>query len=731
MTAQSGVSQYSHNRNQQPESDTRGRTTNILSFFTIPLLLMWPFIYLFKHVIPLNGTYTGIGNDFYPYYYKYKVYLLAHLAEGQIPLWSPSEASGFPFFSSPLTQFLYPLNIPLVLWYKLSGGYDAIDHQIFTIFGLSIFAVGLYFWLRLLNSNGRAILFSVLIMSVSFRMTETLRFPNAIHSAAWYPWILYALTRISTVYSKRKLLVSAGILVFSWFCLCTAGYPYFLYYFLFLLFPYCLLLALPWTRKIVFGIPSIQWKQTLITIGICAVLVCMSCLPYLISVKQLMNTTFNRTGHNFNYSTAHAFTAQDTLGSLIYPPLSQWEGWYFFGLTGLFMISIFFVRSLFTRSGNTSVSNTAATHSEPRRWAVSLVLLIWIAMISYISYGKESYLFKLLWQVMPGFSSLRVWGRINIILIPLISWLLCFAYADFETFVLKERWKTQHFLQSKTLTFCLVFGAFYLLVFLVQFYLHRNTMIDHYWEKYAKNMEQYRFWFLLAGFIAFLSITFFVTFGRFLSRRIRYITVVMFVVLWVVSVVEMWPVGTRIWEVKRKVVSPKVSLDLKMYHSQAFARPRVFKKSTVMLEPRYTAGLGSPNWYFKNYIDFLRRHQNEQKHMGYLLGLADSRKIFFSEKIDYKTIKTFLADALRFQQPGDLISYDGDVLIWEIDAPTAGYLSYIDNWDPYWKVFVDDQEQKLERLFGTFKSVYLTEGKHRVEFRYEPRLRSILNNIRE
>jgi hypothetical protein len=244
-------------------------------------------------------------------------------------------------------------------------------------------------------------------------------------------------------------------------------------------------------------------------------------------------------------------------------------------------------------------------------------------------------------------------------------------------------------------------------------------------------MEQYRSWFLLMGFIAFLSITFFVTFGRFLSRHIRYFTVVMLVILWAVSIIEMWPVGARSWEVKQKVVSPKVSIDAKTYHSQAFARPRVFKKSTVMLEPHYTAGLGSPNWYFKNYIDFLRRYQNEQKPMGYLLGLADSRKIFFSEKINYKTIEPYLADALRFQQPGDLISYDGDVLIWEIDAPTAGYLSFIDNWDPYWKVYVDDQERKLERLFGTFKSVQLTEGKHRVEFRYEPRLKLVLNSIRE
>ena len=68
-----------------------------------------------------------------------------------------------------------------------------------------------------------------------------------------------------------------------------------------------------------------------------------------------------------------------------------------------------------------------------------LLLVVWIAIISYISYGKESYLFKLLWQYMPGFSSLRVWGRLNIILFRLIAWLLAMAYDAFEK-IIRSRW---------------------------------------------------------------------------------------------------------------------------------------------------------------------------------------------------------------------------------------------------------------------------------------------------
>ena len=146
-------------------------------------------------------------------------------------------------FQSPGTIFL-SIQLPLVLWYKLAGGYSVTDHELFTIFGLSIFGLGLYCWLKLLHGNLRAALFSVLIMTVSFRLTESLRFPNGIHTAAWYPWILYALTRISMTSSIKKMIIPCLILVFSVICMITGGYPYFIYYSIFLLVPYTLLLFL-------------------------------------------------------------------------------------------------------------------------------------------------------------------------------------------------------------------------------------------------------------------------------------------------------------------------------------------------------------------------------------------------------------------------------------------------------------------------------------------------------
>jgi len=79
-------------------------------------------LYLFRYVFPINGQYTAVGNDFILLYYKYKVYLLACLADFHFPLWSPAEGAGYPFYTNPFAQAFYPFNLWLVVWYKISGG---------------------------------------------------------------------------------------------------------------------------------------------------------------------------------------------------------------------------------------------------------------------------------------------------------------------------------------------------------------------------------------------------------------------------------------------------------------------------------------------------------------------------------------------------------------------------------------------------------------------------------
>jgi len=364
----------------------------ILPFF----IFCWPFIYLFRHVFPIYDQYSAIGNDFGYLYYKYKVYLLAHLADFSIPLWSPSEGAGFPFYSNPFAQAFYPLNFLLLIWYKLSGSYNPIDHQIYTVGGISIFALGLYLWLHKINSNIRAVIFSTLIMSISFKITELIRFPNAVHTAAWYPWILYSITGVMESRRPRQAILYGILLTFSLILLCTGGYPYFIYYSTFLLIPYVLTFLIKPLRLRLFGSVNINMKRSLIALISACMLSVFICGPYILSIKDLMSQTTDRAGKNFEYSTSHVFSFEDTIGSLFFPPSSQAEGWYFFSITAILIIFIYGIYSCQTNAS--SSANKANARQLSEHPYVILFFLLWFSTISYITYGKDSYLFLLLWK---------------------------------------------------------------------------------------------------------------------------------------------------------------------------------------------------------------------------------------------------------------------------------------------------------------------------------------------
>jgi len=645
----------------------------------------WPVLYLFNHVFTINGKYTTIGNDFIGLYYKYKIYLLAHLANFNFPLWSPSEGAGYPFYANPFTQAFYPLNLLLVVWYKISGSYSPLDHQVFTILGLSIFALGLFMWLRLLNNNIRAVVFAVLVMSISFKMTEILRFPNAVHTAAWYPWILYTLTKIMLNRSLKNTAMWGILLTVFMMCFFTGGYPYYIYYGLFLFGPYILIFFIRKLRLQFFGNRQIHWRRAFTMLTVAVGVALLLCGPYFLAIGRLMAETANRAGRDFSHSTLHLFTLTDTIGSLVYPPAAQAEGWYFFSITALLIIVLYML------SGRTTLG-------------VKLFFVIWLGVITYISYGRNSYLFILLWKFMPGFSSLRTWPRLNIILVPIFAWMLSLAWVHFESAGTRKRLST-----------ILIIAMTYAAILGTQLYFYLNKIQDAYWPTYFRNVLSQDTKFIYFGAVGFVVVLLFVIFGRKYTRFLP----AMVVVVVLAAAIEMWPVGSQQWAVPGKRNHQRFHLDAARLNEASFSFRRTDFENTIALGPSFSVGV-IDDWYLSRYIKFLKETEGQLEARRMLLGIEDGTKVFFSASIEHPTIESFLADALRYRSLGRMLSYTGDELLWEIQIPVEGYLSFIDNWYRGWKVFVDDKETEMELLFGTFKSVHLATGRHCIRFSYQP-----------
>ncbi len=685
----------------------------LLARFLLSLLVFcWPILYLSRYIFPIGGDYTSIGNDFVALYYKYKLYLLACLSDFQFPLWSPAGGAGYPFRDNPFAQALYPFNLVLAVWYKISEGYNPLDHQVFTVLGISIFALGLFKWLRLLNSNLRAVLFSVLIMSVSFKVTEMLRFPNAVHTAAWYPWILYALTKVMFSDSLKKSIFGGVQLVLFLVCLCTGGYPYYLYYSIFLFVPYVFIFPIKSLRTRLFGDRAFYFKRAMITLLMVGLIVMLFCGPYLLRSKRLLAETAERPAGDFAYSTKHIFNYQDTIGSLVYPPFAAVEGWYFFSITGFLIVLLYLLVG--KSSGKAEEANGLCSRCFRVKW----LLVVWIGLISYITYGGSSYLFIFLWKYMPGFCSLRVWGRLNIVLVPILAWLLSLAYESFESAI-----SGQDVLvagkRSQRLSPIITVSVVYLIVLGTQLYLYLDKLSDGMWANCSDVVLSKDVNFIIYGLISFVILLFFLI----LSRRVqlksdRSLSVVLGILV-LMGTIEMYGVGSRIWTREYEKLDMRLRIDVAKVNKRSFAVKRTEFDNTISLSSNFSVGV-IPNWYFNRYIKFLDKTKNEIKSRRVLLGVYDGTKIFFSESLAHSTIKSFLSDAVRYRRVWRVMSYTGDELVCHADVPVAGYLSFVDNWDPNWKVFVDGESADIELLFGTFKSVKLNAGRHKVRFVYQP-----------
>jgi len=66
----------------------------------------------------------------------------------------------------------------------------------------------------------------------------------------------------------------------------------------------------------------------------------------------------------------------------------------------------------------------------------------------------------------------------------------------------------------------------------------------------------------------------------------------------------------------------------------------------------------------------------------------------------------------------EITEYSANRVICNTDCAHSGFLVLLDNWHPDWKVFVDGEERTLLRANYTFRTVYLTAGRHEVVFAY-------------
>ena len=679
------------------------------------LVFVWPFI--FFRAFLSSYSPIAIDNDFYVLYYGHKAYFLEMMAQGHFPLWSPGEGAGFPFFSNPFNQVFYPLNVPLVYFYKIFDQYSVFEHQIYSVFGAALFGLGLYFWLGQILPCRRGALFAALVFSISFKIGDLMRLPNAIHAAAWIPWILYGIARARETNKSREC---ALILFAACIMLLTAGYPYYCYYCLFLIPPYVVLLLFEKTRRALHfqsGPPPVSNLRFMAACAIPALTALLITIPYYRKMFQLFERTAGRGGKSYEFSTSFIFDIIDSIGSLIFPPSAQADGWFYFGFTGLFLITLYTVIVFRNRE------------RMRRDWLFVGIGVCWFLVISMITYGKQSYLFDFLYRWLPGFDSLRVWSRLNIILVPLLALAVARAYLHFESLVSQSMEKTSD--RSRLGPLCVLSAAAIVFGFL-QLLLLNFKIFDSYWVDmfYYLHGAEWRFPVLnLIAVLLLAGILLIALKKPFASQFSKYALVL---ILTVAAFAELSLAGgAKQWIYANVYGSKKITPRFVRYIPAAFFIPRVRSYYTFKF-PHFNVGV-IDQWYFQDYLEFYGRTfddwgevkvAHKVPYFNELMGIARPKLLFVSERIDHPTMEDFLADSERAEAAQgfnlELLHYDGDLLTFNLIVGQSAYVSFIDNWDPDWKAYVNGREVPIHKLFGTFKAVALEPGLNEVRFAYQP-----------
>ena len=102
-----------------------------------------------------------------------------------------------------------------------------------------------------------------------------------------------------------------------------------------------------------------------------------------------------------------------------------------------------------------------------------------------------------------------------------------------------------------------------------------------------------------------------------------------------------------------------------------------------------------------------------------------SQYLLLEDNLHY-FIKNSRNDSNNFELASDFQSeilidkFNGNKIELNVTSNQEGWLSYIDNWDKGWIVFINGEKSEIYKLFNSYKSINIKKGFSKVKFEYKP-----------
>jgi hypothetical protein len=710
-------------------------------------LIAWPFIFL----MPFTLKFLQPGNDFELYYFVYKKYIFEFLKIGHLPLWSPAEGSGYSLVFNPLSQYFYPVSWVYYSFSFIVGELNTYTFTIYTISALSIFNIGTYFFLKSYNLSTKIIIISTLIVCSGLRLTELIKFPNALHAAAWFPWVLLG---INHALLKKNYLKKYLLIFISTFMIFTAGYPYFIFYSFIMCLIYFLFFLIKKYKVLLFTSNYDSFdnnKKYFLNCIIPASLSFLICSPYLLKINQLMKFTNGRSENEIGFSLTGSASYYDHIGSWFYPPIATADGWYYFGISVSFIIILFLTSKFNYKQISTRL--------------ISILFLFFLFFAVQLSNVKESLIFGILWDLIPPIRNIRYWEKFTIILMPIFTLIIAHSLQfsnHLKNIINKEN--------KKYLINILLIFIF--LSFVQIYFINFSDYESIFWNRWQAIRLDYLnlslLWpfnyipilykhyvyliFLIIFFIFFIIYLkeFQITKNLFFFKNFCYVVIFF-------SITELFLLSNIQWAIPYNYYQnsfEKLGL-VKNYNK---FNPSPMRDLNLAFDTNSVSNnkSGSPihqgnmyyrnnkkfnpnifnNWGMKNHILMYSKyfdqngkfkenfHEEIKNKVKIFYALSNNKRIFFTENINYSFIQDFVNEAEIFEKKSNFLYekkvYTGDVLEINLNIDKDGWLTFVDNWDPNWEVYVNSKKKKIEKLFGSYKSVKIEQGFSTVRFTYNP-----------
>ena len=656
---------------------------NVAVFIIIVLIL--PFTIMFW-LCPFISPLT-LGNDYAMFPIQHQMELMFSLKTGSFPLFVPGFSGGQSSSALTLSQIYHPVShLASILPGYWAG--KALEWNTFLrLIFLGVAHFCLFIFLRKLNVDTAFSLVLSFITVYNLRMLDLFRYGASLESWTGY---IFLFTSIGYYYLRPTRIIGRLLIIFSTYWLVCSGHPQMMYYALCGIALFVLVFP-----KFVNALPKVPtypdltlwrfWSNVTASIIIGIILSSAYTVPF---IFDFFLHNAGRVGSDYNFAVSFVDTISGTFNNFFLPLRSDVHG--AFGGSSLILLAVLL--------------------PVLRLFRIKIPVIIWCiwaaALIIFLHMqGPRTLVHYITWKYLPLASSVRIPGRLSIILPQIFLLLLIWIYhsenSKFQVFSKRFRLFPKEIL-------CIIS----ILVLSIYFTLP-DTLINHQTQYSANSIRNIPVWIEpFAAITGLAGLCVLAIYKRYeVSSRHA---AVLFSLLFCVQVVCILAFGT--WTVGKSDTENGSTL---------------IRYKKTRLEYRHLPGSGL---YSRSVMEHVKQTNLEPVlAKSYKNAIAadsseDAYRLIKSDRRPYQVIIEGCSNCIEQLSNTRVHDFEPDRiqlvyssfnrLEFTANFSTDGFFGFAYPYSGHWSAFVDGRKVPIYRANGAAQAIKLQKGMSRVEFRY-------------